>query len=87
MVVGGGGREHAIIKKSKLNHKSMPAAEFRTACEEFAEDYIQRQMKGFQRLGVVGDWENPYVTLKPEFEAAQIEVFGKMAEKAGGYHA
>ena len=35
----------------------------------------------FQRLGVLGEWENPYITLLPEFEAKQIEVFGKMAEK------
>ena len=42
---------------------------------------MDRQRSEFQRLGVIGDWENPYLTLKPEFEAEQIRVFGKMAEK------
>ena len=73
--------ETAIIKKSKLNHKAMPVAEFRSACEEFAEDYIQRQMKGFQRLGVVGDWENPYRTMDRNFEAQEVKVFGRMFDK------
>ena len=73
--------ETAIIKKSKLNHKSMPVAQFRSACEEFAEDYIQRQMKGFQRLGVVGDWANPYRTMDRHFEAQEVKVFGRMFDK------
>ena len=73
--------ETAIIKKSKLNHKSMPVAEFRSACEEFAEDYIQRQMAGFQRLGVVGDWEHPYRTMDKYFEAQEVKVFGRMFDK------
>ena len=73
--------ETAIIKKSKLNHKSMPVAEFRSACEEFAEDYIQRQMTGFQRLGVVGDWEHPYRTMDKHFEAQEVKVFGRMFDK------
>ncbi len=73
--------ETAIIKKSKLNHKSMPVAEFRSACEEFAEDYIQRQMKGFQRLGVVGDWAHPYRTMDRHFEAQEVKVFGRMFDK------
>ena len=45
--------ESAIIKKNKLNHKAMPIPEFRTACEKFAQDYIDLQMEGFKRLGVV----------------------------------
>ncbi len=73
--------ETAIIKKSKLNHKSMPVTEFRSACEEFAQDYIGRQMKGFQRLGVVGDWENPYRTMDKHFEAQEVKVFGRMFDK------
>ena len=73
--------ESAIIKKSKLNHKTMPVPEFRSACEAFAENYIQRQMEGFQRLGVVGDWEHPYRTMDKHFEAQEVKVFGKMYEK------
>ncbi len=73
--------ESAIIKKSKLNHKTMPIPEFRTACEEFAENYIQRQMAGFQRLGVIGDWEHPYRTMDKHFEAEEVRVFGAMYNK------
>ena len=73
--------ESAIIKKNKLNHKAMPVAEFRTACENFAEEYIQRQMAGFKRLGVVGDWEHPYRTMDRHFEAEEVKIFGAMYEK------
>ena len=73
--------ESAIIKKNKLNHKAMPVPEFRTACEEFAETYIQRQMAGFKRLGVVGDWEHPYRTMDKHFEAQEVKVFGRMFDK------
>ena len=73
--------ETAIIKKSKLNHKTMPVTEFRSACEEFAENYIQRQMSGFKRLGVVGDWEHPYRTMDRHFEAQEVKVFGRMFDK------
>ncbi len=73
--------ESAIIKKNKLNHKAMPVPEFRNACQEFAENYIQRQMAGFKRLGVVGDWEHPYRTMDKHFEAQEVKVFGKMFEK------
>ena len=45
--------ESAIIKKNKLNHKAMPVTEFRSACEAFAQDFIDRQMAGFRRLGVI----------------------------------
>ena len=58
----------------------MTTAQFRTKCREYAESYIEKMTGQFQRLGVLGEWENPYITLLPEFEAKQIEVFGKMAE-------
>ena len=73
--------ESAIIKKNKLNHKAMPVPEFRNACSEFAEDYIQRQMAGFKRLGIVGDWEHPYRTMDKHFEAEEVKIFGAMYEK------
>ncbi len=73
--------ESAIIKKSRLNHKAMPIPEFRSACEAFAEDYIQRQMAGFRRLGVVGDWEHPYRTMDRHFEAEEVKIFGAMYQK------
>jgi isoleucyl-tRNA synthetase len=52
---------------------------FRQACEEIAWKYIDLQREAFKRLGVIGDWDNPYITFLPKFEAKQIEVFGKMA--------
>ncbi len=73
--------ETAIIKKNKLNHKAMPIPEFRSACEEFAESYIQRQMAGFKRLGVVADWEHPYRTMDKHFEAEEVKIFGAMYNK------
>ena len=73
--------ESAIIKKNKLNHKAMPIPEFRSACEAFAQSYIDRQMDGFKRLGVVGDWEHPYKTMDKGFEAEEVKVFGEMYKK------
>ena len=73
--------ESAIIKEQKLNHKAMSVADFRSACEAYAEKYIQLQMAGFKRMGVVGDWEHPYRTMDKGFEAAEVKVFGEMYKK------
>lgn len=73
--------ESAIIKKNKLDRKKMTVPEFRRACESFAADFVSIQREQFRRLGVTGDWENPYLTMKPEFEARELRVFGKMYEK------
>ena len=70
--------ESAIIKEQKLNHKAMSVADFRSACEAYAEKYIGIQREGFKRLGVVGDWEHPYRTMAKGFEADEIRIFGKM---------
>ncbi len=73
--------ESAIIKKQKLNRKKMSIPEFRSACQEFAENFVNIQRDGFKRLGVVGDWEHPYLTMDPKFEAEEVKVFGTMYEK------
>ena len=73
--------ESAIIKEQKLNRKAMSVADFRTACHDYAEKYIGIQMQGFKRLGVVGDWEHPYKTMNPSFEAEEVKVFGEMYKK------
>ncbi len=70
--------ESAIIKEQKLNHKAMSVADFRSACQAYAEKYIGIQMEGFKRLGVIGDWEHPYKTMNKGFEADEVRVFGKM---------
>ena len=73
--------ESAVLKDKSVKREEMTTAQFRTKCREYAESYIAKMTGQFQRLGVLGEWENPYITLLPEFEAKQIEVFGKMAEK------
>ena len=73
--------ESAVLKDKKVKRDELTTAQFRTKCREYAEGYIAKMTEQFQRLGVLGEWENPYITLLPEFEAKQIEVFGKMAEK------
>ena len=70
--------ESAIIKEQKLNHKAMSVADFRSACQAYAEKYINRQMDGFKRLGVIADWEHPYQTMNKGFEADEIRIFGRM---------
>ncbi|MFC0558681.1 isoleucine--tRNA ligase [Halalkalibacter alkalisediminis] len=73
--------ETALTKSGKVNRKSMSVAEFRKLCEEYARQQIDRQREQFIRLGVRGDWWNPYVTLDKSYEAQQIKVFGEMAKK------
>ncbi|MFC4770192.1 isoleucine--tRNA ligase [Effusibacillus consociatus] len=73
--------EQAIIKNKKINRHEIPIPQFRQMCYDYALDFIDRQRGQFKRLGVRGDWENPYITLLPEYEAAQIRVFGEMATK------
>ena len=70
--------ESAIIKEQKLNHKAMSVADFRSACEAYANKYIDIQREGFKRLGVIGDWDHPYKTMDKGFEADEIRIFGKM---------
>lgn len=72
--------EQALTKKG-VKRKELSIAEFRKKCEAFALEQIENQKKDFKRLGVKGDFDNPYITLKPEYEAAQIRLFGEMADK------
>ncbi|PYG86878.1 isoleucyl-tRNA synthetase [Ruminiclostridium sufflavum DSM 19573] len=71
--------EQRAIKELGLKRHEVGPVVFREACEGFAMKYLNIQRDAFKRLGVRADWENPYITLKPEFEAMQVEVFGKMA--------
>ena len=73
--------ESAIIKKNKLDRKKMSISEFRSACHKFAQDFVDIQMTSFKRLGVLGDWSNPYLTMDPKFEAREVKVFGEMYKK------
>jgi isoleucyl-tRNA synthetase len=73
--------EHAAIKILGLNRHQLHPLELRKQCAEYALKYVDIQREDFKRLGVWGDWENPYITLKREYEAKQIEVFGEMAKQ------
>ena len=57
------------------------ALELRKICRDFALGFVDDQRKQFERLGILGNWADPYITLKPAYVAKQVEIFGKMAEK------
>ena len=69
--------EFKVVKDSK----GLSPAEIRTKAEKFARGHIDTQRKSFRRLGVLGDWENPYLTLSPEYESDIVRVFAKLVEK------
>ncbi|HBF58981.1 MAG TPA: isoleucine--tRNA ligase [Exiguobacterium sp.] len=69
------------LQKAGVDRKSMTVAEFRELCAKYALEQVDHQRDQFKRLGVLGDYDNPYITLQPEFEAAQIRLFGDMANK------
>ncbi|MGE5702233.1 MAG: isoleucine--tRNA ligase [Clostridia bacterium] len=73
--------EQAIVNAQGLDRRNIEVNDFRARCEAYAWSYIDKQREQFKRLGIRGDWENPYVTLLPEYEARQIRVFGEMAKK------
>lgn len=73
--------EQQAIKDLGLDRKRTDVLEFRRHCKQYALKYVDIQREEFKRLGVRGDWDRPYLTLDPEFEAAQIGVFGEMAKK------
>lgn len=72
--------ENAVVK-SGVDRKSTPVVEFRKICSKYAYKQVERQRKQLLRLGVVGDYENPYITLTKDYEKAQVEIFADMALK------
>lgn len=70
-----------VLANKGIKRKEMTMAEYRKKCEEYALSQVDKQREDFKCLGIAGEWENPYVTLTPDYEAAEIRVFGKMAEK------
>ncbi|MGP4080309.1 isoleucine--tRNA ligase [Pseudalkalibacillus sp. R45] len=73
--------ETALAKKKKVDRKKHTIAEFRKMCAKYALEQVELQKAQFKRLGVRGDWNNPYITLNKEYEAEQIKVFGEMANR------
>lgn len=68
------------VTNSGVDRKALSTATFRKICQEYATKQVDQQRKDFKRLGVSGEWENPYVTYRKDFEAQEVRVFGKMAE-------
>ena len=73
--------ENAVVKNIKGGRSAVTPAELRAKCREFAHKNLKGQESEFKRLGVLGDWEHPYLTINPDFEAEQIRVFGDMYKK------
>src|SRR5690606_12215460 len=72
--------EHEVSKKKKNRSDDTPLT-IRQACKEFALESLQGQSDNFYRLGLMGNWEAPYLTMQPNYEAAQLNVFAKMVGK------
>ena len=70
--------EHQI---EKLHGKSIPGDKVRELCRAFATEQVERQKKDFIRLGVLGEWDNPYLTMAFKTEADEIRAVGKILEK------
>lgn len=73
--------EQAIANSGRGDRKKMSTLEFRKLCAEYAREWVEKQKMQFKRLGIRGDWERPYVTLEPRYEAQQIRLFGEMVNK------
>lgn len=72
--------ENAVVKNG-VDRKTTPIVDFRKQCAKYAFKQVDRQRKQLLRLGIVGDYENPYITLTKEYEKGQIEIFADMALK------
>ena len=73
--------ESALTSKEKVDRKKLSLIEFRERCEAYALKQIDRQREQFKRLGILGEWDNPYVTMDKRYESSQLKVFAAMVEK------
>ena len=73
--------EKKAIEKLGLNRDEIPVNDFRDTCKGFTEEYKDKQIEGFKRLGVIADWKDPYITYQPRMEAKQLGLFAKMYQK------
>lgn len=73
--------ELQVEKKHGKPGKKLSVAEFRQKCRDYAMTQVNEQREGFKRLGVFGDWDNPYLTMNPKQEADSIRALGKIIEK------
>ncbi|MDR1013199.1 MAG: isoleucine--tRNA ligase, partial [Lactobacillales bacterium] len=72
--------EQMLVSKG-VKRKEIPLLAYLEKCKDYALSQVAKQCKDFKRLGVSANWDHPYITLDPHYEAAQIRIFGKMAEK------
>ena len=72
--------ETALTKKG-INRKEMPLVDYRKLCQKFAAEQVAKQKIQFERLGILGEWDYPYITYDKDFEASQVKVFAKMVDR------
>jgi isoleucyl-tRNA synthetase len=77
--------EHQVLKDLGEKKKTLDAMAIRKLCREYAEKFYKIQREEFQRLGVLGDWQNPYLTMNYPYEATIVREFGKFVERGGVY--
>ena len=77
--------EHQVMKELGEKKKDLDSSAIRRLCREYAAKYVTIQREEFQRLGVFGEWQHPYQTMTPSYEAAIIREFGKFVERGGVY--
>src|SRR5262249_6945425 len=77
--------EHQVLKELGEKKKTLEAPAIRRLCRDYAEKFYKIQREEFQRLGVLGDWQHPYLTMNHAYEAAIIRVFGQFVERGGVY--
>ncbi len=73
--------EHQLFKELKVSRHEISPADFRKKAYDYAMGFVEKQRSQFKRLGILGEWDKPYLTLAPEFEAAVIDTFGALVEK------
>lgn len=72
--------EWKIMEELGEKAKNMTPLQIRQECKKYALKWVEKQKEGFKRLGILGNWDNPYVTLRPEYEAEQLKVFKEIYE-------
>ncbi|MEW6382217.1 MAG: isoleucine--tRNA ligase [bacterium] len=77
--------EHEVDKKLGPKKQQTSKYEIRKLCREYAQKFVDIQKKEFQRLGVFGDWDHPYLTMNPEYESAIVREFGRFVHNGGVY--
>jgi isoleucyl-tRNA synthetase len=77
--------EHQVLKELGDKKKALDTPAIRRLCREYAEKFYTIQREEFQRLGILGDWQHPYLTMNPGYEATIIREFGKFVERGGVY--